>query len=171
MYVIGIDPGYGMTGLVLVDDAGNLLDSYTLDRAPGEHEGVRAVNHANEIAGKLDEWIIEKCPPDVRVGIETPTFNGNPLTYSKQWRLIQAIESNLCALALQLKAVKITLAEVNPKTSKRVLTGNGDANKADMVDKSPFQTCSYMPLPEREALADAWGHAAAARVAKDVEEL
>lgn len=154
-----------------MDDAGNLLDHDSAGRSPGEHEAIRAVYHAESILEVIEHWIFRNCSADVRIGIELPTFNGNPLTYSKQWRLIQAIEGGLHKLAKGAPAVKITLAEINPTTSKRVLTGNGQASKADMVDKSPFQTCSYMPLPEREALADAWGHAAAARVAKDVEEL
>lgn len=160
-WVAGIDPGYGMTGMVLVDHLGELVAYAAFGRRPGEHEAKRAVLHANDVIDVVRGWI--DMSGRLRVGIETPVYTQNPATFAKQWRLVQEIEGFLMGMDVEL-------VEVGPTTSKRVLTGSGLADKAAMVAASPF---AGLPMPEdkREALADAWGHALAARKSHDVEDM
>ena len=162
-WCIGIDPGYGMTGMVLVDSFGDVVSEWAGARAPGEHEASRAALHAGVIGVQMANMVCMMPLCTLRVGIETPVYSGNALTFSKQWRLIQAIEQML----LGFPKVHIELAEIVNSTSKKVLTGNGGADKDAMVAASPYAGRTDLATSVREALADAYAHALAGQQTRD----
>ena len=167
-YTIGIDPGYGMTGIVLVDPTGEVIDEFASSYPPvvGEPEYLRASRMAARLWAAID-IMLEKVPPGsvLRYGIETPVYTGNALTFSKQWRLVQAIEHRL-QIVDDVTIVR-ELAEIGPTASKKLLTGKGDASKWDMVSASPYSGRVDLDMATREALADAYAHANAAKHAQD----
>lgn len=159
-WTLGIDPGYGMMGVVLLDRAGDTRTTWTLGSPPGAPEYRRAVSAAVAVACTVDQWA-EMLDAPLWVGIEVPFYNNNAPTYAKQVRLVQELEHQLAGLQACDR-----IYEVAPATSKRALTGDGRADKAAMVAASPFAGRVDMSRESREALADAYGHALAVRTGR-----
>jgi len=152
----GIDAGFTRTGLALFSPLFALIAWSTFEMPATTHDSVRASNLAHTITIQIADWVDKYKIDSIRVGLETPIYNYNPKTHAKQWRLVQQIEHNLRGLA-----PIVELVEVSPTTSKRILTGNGGATKADMIFFSPFKDVN-MNSECKEALADSTGHAKAA---------
>lgn len=158
--MVGCDPGYTMLGLVLLTSTLTPVAWCTWHQEPIEHEMLRSVQLSVAVVDKLDQWFDKFKIERVRIGLELPVYTHNPLTFSKQWRLIQTLEDTLWGLT-QYSHVELDLYEVGPTFSKHALTGNGAATKNEMVAASPFAKTAASPAI-REALADAYGHAVAA---------
>jgi hypothetical protein len=81
----------------------------------------------------------------------------NVLNYSKQIRVVQEIESGIY-FRVASTVFECWVTEINPKSAKVLATNDGDADKAQMVQASPFRdTVKYrVNKAAREALADAW---------------
>ena len=171
-YCIGIDPGYGMTGIVLVDPTGEVLADFAAAHPPviGQPEHERAVRFTTQLWAAIDQ-MLEKIPPDsvLRYGIETPVYTGHPVNFSKQWRLVQEIEARLHANSML--DMPVQLAEIGPTTSKKLLTGKGDADKRDVIMAGPYRNRPDLRDVTREALADAYAHAHAAKLTEDYHML
>jgi Holliday junction resolvasome RuvABC endonuclease subunit len=166
-WAIGIDPGFGETGLVLLDPKNKVRAYATMkDAARGNADVLRARHLATRVAGMIANWFIQHELRDPVVCIELPVYTGNPVNFGKQIRLIQEIETRLHVYARRL-------IEVNPTQSKKLATGRGDATKPVVIAASPFHEDGGL-LPKearyatREALADAWAHAQAAWVPLEI---
>lgn len=153
MWVIGIDPGYVRTGVVIKSPAG-YLQWATFDCREGA-----TVNRAWDLAEDIMRFAKQTVTPGepVLLAIELPVWTHNPSTFVKQCRLIQQIEADFIREIGQFAGARAAIAEIIPSQSKLALAGKGDANKAEMIAASPFADMD-MPLIDKEALADAYGH-------------
>ena len=164
-WAIGIDPGFGETGIVLVlVDGKRKPQHWATFRCPpkGDENLCRAVSLASEIVSLVVLWVEEHNIQRLSIGIETPIYNQNALAYEMQVRLLQEIESGLLHLVGAITK-DCWLVEVPPGTSKLLATGSGRATKEDMVKAMPEEMQRMgQTRATKEALADAWGHSLAA---------
>jgi Holliday junction resolvasome RuvABC endonuclease subunit len=156
---VGIDPGFGMTGLILMK--GNEVAAFSSFTSPPSDDVIgRVTAMSNSIVTHILKWIWQFELEQLDIGIETPVYNSNAGTLMLQMRLLQDVESGIYHLiAPELK--ECMLYEVNPVTSKSLSTGNGKADKAAIIVASPLCALwSTEPAPQEimEAVADAWSH-------------
>jgi Holliday junction resolvasome RuvABC endonuclease subunit len=164
---IGIDPGLGETGLVLcTEDARKeqvLHHWRTFSCPPGDNEDLtRVVSLASSVVDTVIEWIDEFNIRELDTCIELPVYKRNALTYTKQIRLLEEIESGLFFTATGL-VDRMILTEVYPTTSKVLLTSNSRAKKPQMVEAFEKMTGWELDAPKatKEAVADAYAHSLA----------
>lgn len=156
-WAIGIDPGFGETGLVL--RRGNKVRAWaTLSCPPNGTPYFRTLALAWAVQEILIEWIGKHKVKRLDIGIETPIYK-NAHSFELQWRLVQEIESNV----VLLNVPELWLTEVGPTASKKLATGNGSASKNAMIAACPFfpNDLGY-ERETAEAIADAWAHSLAA---------
>lgn len=166
---IGIDPGFGATGVVATDLAGAPLRWLVISHRDARQ---RLIPRANGIADAVVDFILkvveESGAKDVAICIETPIYNGNPAIFTKQLYLLALIETYLWFI-MAGSGVDCTLNECNPTTSKRLATGNPYADKQEMIKHSPFHTMALIINNASEVdctvetLADSWAHSLSAR--------
>lgn len=153
---VGIDPGLGETGAVILDENLNVLASATWTAPKGATDLQRCVS----LAGTVAAWVFQNLPggnAPVKIGLETPVFTHSAGNFAKQWRLLSLLEAHLWTEARKLKR-EVVLVEVGPTESKRALTGHGNADKDDMVNYGPFTDAPDMKRETKEALSDAYAH-------------
>jgi len=162
LWVVGVDPGFGMTGLVLMH--GKTVAAFASYTSPPSDDVIgRVTSMSNSIVTQILKWIWQFELTDVSISIETPIYNSNAGTLMLQMRLFQDIESGL----YHLIAPELTVCnvyEVNPTTSKTLATGNGRASKGEIITASPLLSIwAENPAPQEvmEAIADAWAHSLA----------
>ena len=161
-WTIGVDPGFGETGLVL--RRGTEVTAWaTLSCPPNGSAYLRTSALAFRVCDIMMEWVAKYKIQRLDVAIETPIYNANPHSFELQWRLLHDIESNTTLLAVE----DLWLTEVGPSTSKKLATGSGSASKIKIIYASPFadvlikETTGIQPHT-LETLADAWAHSLAA---------
>jgi Holliday junction resolvasome RuvABC endonuclease subunit len=161
-YVVGCDPGFGETGLVLyLDDAEqNILEWATFKSPPGGRAAAaRAASLAEHVINEMVTWIERHDIQLLDIGIELPIFGRNVASYQKQMRVVQEIESGLL-FRVSGEVQECWVTEVLPNQSKLLACNYGGATKAEIIMVSPF-TSGYninMPQATIEAVADAWAH-------------
>lgn len=166
-YVVGIDPGFGMSGLVLRrEDQRDTLAWALYQLGPERTKcGVlRSLSLSEAIIWKVADWIEEFEIKRLEVCIEEPVYNHNARTLMLQCRLLEDIEHGLF-MYIAAQTEQLYLTEVNPRTSKRLLAHNGQANKQAMIAASPWAEYKKMGIPNQqqaETLADAYAHSLAA---------
>jgi Holliday junction resolvasome RuvABC endonuclease subunit len=174
LIVLGVDPGLGETGLVLFECVGvvnSVLEVATFSAYKNGDIIERTENLTTSIEALVDSWVHKHHVNDLLVGIEIPIIRGragkvNLDVYRKQVQVLYMIET----LLLELPISNVRIVEVNPTESKKVLTGNGAADKDEMVTASPFGLLSlHYPKSTAEALADAYAHGLAAVVLVGLE--
>ena len=160
-YIIGIDPGFGETGVVLYTDSGEdeILEWATFKCPPkGQADAARAAALAENIINEILGWIEAYKIAHLDISLEVPVMGKNVRSLQKQMRVLQEIESGLFyRVAGEVKELWIT--EINPKQVKVLATNDGGAGKAAVIRASPFSTIKYameLQLTTLEALADAW---------------
>jgi len=165
-WILGIDPGFTETGVVLLDPQAGPMAWATFSLKKGE-DLERAISLGVTVVEWIKDQIVEWGFGRMRIGIEMPIvavrrgpsgaiLSMNVTTYLKQARLVQEIEAGLMALVVG-NMWWAELVEVNNTTSKKRLTGSGRADKSMMVAASPFK--DVKPVHTAEALADAYAHA------------
>jgi len=161
-WVVGIDPGFGMTGLVLMH--GETVAAFASYTSPPEDNVIgRVTSMSNSIVTQILKWVWQFELTELSISIETPIYKNNAGTLMLQMRLFQDIESGL----YHLIAPELTVCdvyEVNPTTSKTLATGNGKASKGEIITASPLLSLwGENPAPQEvmEAIADAWAHSLA----------
>jgi len=164
---IGIDPGLGETGLVLCTEDSRkeqvLHHWRTYSCPPADNADLtRVVSLASSVVDTIIGWIDEEHITELDVCIELPVYKHNALTYTKQIRLLEEIESGLFFTATGL-IDKMVLTEVYPTTSKTLLTSNSRAKKPEMVRCFEKLTGWTLDAPKatKEAVADAYAHSLA----------
>jgi len=122
-------------------------------------------------------WVHSYQIQFLEIGLEMPVYNRNVVTYAKQRSLIQAIEAGLCRHVAPF-VEECWLSEPTPSESKHLATGNGAADKAEVLRASPFPSFFrastkdegsrdlsdvwiYYNQTSMETLGDAWSHSLA----------
>jgi Holliday junction resolvasome RuvABC endonuclease subunit len=151
---VGVDPGYGernATGWAIVDDT-FLLACGTL-RVQGHDDDLRLLALAEQLRGALDRNI-----PIGRVwscGCELPIFGPNLRVIATLAR-INGLVTGYCA------EHGVRIYSIQPSAAKQALSGNGAADKAEMIRAAQQQFPQYVRVTH-DAEADAIGIALAAR--------
>ena len=104
-------------------------------------------------------WVVEHEINDLEVCIEYPIYNGNARVLMVQMSLFDLI----CQYSyeyLRPNVPKLWLTTVNNKTSKRLLTHDGKADKKAMVAASPWTRYKSFDLTfvQAHTLADSYAH-------------
>jgi len=175
MLAIGVDPGYGETGMVAVLD-GVLVrsTSFALPATMGPTI-VRTNALAATVAGICEQWISEfPEEPDVLIALETPIMSRtrNTKIFGVQCGYVAAVANALWEMVQQLQETDlydgqvVKFVEVGPSKPKKALTGKGSAKKDEMVEEGrkyfpPDADFHNKGDATREALADALGIALA----------
>jgi len=154
-FLVGIDPGFVETGVVVLGPDRSLRAYATYTMPPGEFTAVRAAR----LAGRIATFVERNVPGPALIGCEYAVARSNVDVYRKQCQLLQAIGWSLWVLNRWLW----DFVEVGPTMVKLCATGDGNANKAAMIEASPFARPEFGHLrrPTLEALADAFGVALA----------
>jgi len=172
-FSVGIDPGYGETGVVLVEHSEytDSLIEYGLVR---DHFGssfptvFRSQAVAVRVIERLLEWVHKHHIRFLDIAIEMPIYNLNVDAFAKQSTLIQAIEALICSHVAPL-VERCWIVEPSPSESKHLATGSGSATKAEVFRASPYSRPQFKSVREAlgessvETLADAWAHSLATR--------
>lgn len=163
-WVVGIDPGFGMTGVVLRHEDSREVVAwacYCLPRenAPGA-QVLRSASLAQAVADCISGWIIEHEISVLEVCVELPIYSHNAAILILQIRLFEDIEQAMAQMIVA-QVEQLWLTEMYPATSKSLLTGNGAANKRQMILASPFAGLAEVQ-EIKEAIADAYAHSLSA---------
>lgn len=166
--IIAIDPGLTRTGIVMMEDYGEVV-AYATFAADNPHCDRQL--RAWDLAESLMSWastVIRGVHPlrevDWILVIEKPIVGKNIENFEKQMRVFTAIVS-------VFRDSVDEIIEVNPTRMKKAVTGNGTAKKIDIITASPFDgpgdwagegmfTVKQREAEEQanqEAVADAWG--------------
>jgi Holliday junction resolvasome RuvABC endonuclease subunit len=166
-YSIGLDPGLAESGIVLIerglyDEEGTVLEfGLVTDKfGAGAPVMLRAQAVAAHLVGRILLWITKHGITSLDIGIETPIYNSNADSHAKQWCTVQAIEA-LVATHVSPALQRCWITEVGPSVSKRLATGEGNADKAKVYSYSPFpsvQLAQHLSDHSKFTLGDAWAH-------------
>ncbi len=157
-WAIGIDPGFGETGLVLQRESSRFeleVVAWATYGCPkkGTPDLTRAVSLAGCVVNTLVDWVDTYDIEELDIAIELPVYNGNAQTLITQIRLLEEIESGIFHIVAG-EVSECWLTEVNPATSKS-LAGCGPKEKP--TEQSPFER-DEISQHTHETLADAWAH-------------
>ena len=162
---IGIDPGFGESGLVLCKDATEpeLVEWVTWTCPPSSGDDVaRAVGLSDSIVHTIVEWINTYDIAQLDVAIELPVYTRNAAMYCKQVRLLEEIESGVLFVVAGL-VEQCYLTEVYPTTSKSLLCNTSQADKYVMIEN--FQKITGIVVDgnhqTKHTVADAYAHSLA----------
>lgn len=168
-FSLGIDPGFTETGLVLRLDGQRkqILEGVVLSCRPNGSAFMRTLALCDQITDYIGAWIDLYEILYIDITIERPIYNQNPDSFEKQWRLVQAIESQLVLMPIMAELDdqllrEYWLTEVMPSTSKKLATGDGKANKYRVARVSPFLEQDFEKRDTWQTLGDAWSHSLAA---------
>lgn len=182
MYTAGVDPGLTETGMVLLSPEGHYVAGTTFKATKTGADLARIVNLAAAMVNVIQSWVSQFEIQEMLLGVEYPIVKrgaGGSVSvenYRKQINLLHEFEAGLWRwhnmndflrkypMVHETPLMKVHIAEVNPTSSKLAATGKGSADKDEMIYSSPFQKRDEIKRPTREALADAWAHAIAARL-------
>lgn len=166
--IIAIDPGLTRTGIIMMEDYGEVL-AYATFAADNPHcdRQLRAWDLAESLKGWVD--VTMRTPyfetiDSMTLVIEKPIVGKNIENFEKQMRVFTAIVS-------VFRDSVDEIIEVNPTKMKKAVTGNGAAKKVDIINASPFDGPGQWAgegmftakqreaeeLANQEAIADAWG--------------
>jgi Holliday junction resolvasome RuvABC endonuclease subunit len=165
-YKLGIDPGFRLSGLVLCKGFSD-PEVWALHKMePGiiENQNLRAQSLATGMIDSVLRWVERFDIQCLEIAIELPVWRHNAQTLILQTRLLQELETGLTML-LPSMVKDVWITEVNPTTSKRVLTGDSRATKEMMVSHSPWAETWEEELDnfdQAHTLADAFAHAQSA---------
>lgn len=158
-YIVGIDPGFTETGVVLYRDLDEMeiLEWATFKCPPTQvrASATRAAALAEHVLAEITKWIERHGIQHLDVSIEIPFLGKNPASYQKQIRVVQEIESGVFyRLAGEVQELWVT--EIGPKQVKVLATNDGGASKAAVIAASPFGSNGEITEKTLEAIADAW---------------
>ena len=113
---------------------------------------------ADLAVGTITRWADELAIDRLDIGIEMHVWKTNTVTYRMQSRLLHALEADFWVVGCSDGYKELYITEVGPSTSKRLLTGNGKATKAEMVEACASWLPADVSRHTRETLADAYAH-------------
>lgn len=142
--VLGIDPGFTVTGYAITSKANNkdiIIDSGYLSLPSSKSLDVRIGIFHESLNQKIKEFKVSE------ISIETPFLGKNAQTFLK----LGYLRGVLYLLANQHK---LTLHEFSPREVKRAVTGFGGAQK-DQVAQVLSMLFPKLPKPKKEDVTDA----------------
>lgn len=156
-YVVGVDPGLGCTGLVILNKSGMVHNS-TFMSISDDHMGKRLSDITRGVVFK--SWAV--CGPDKNRTLFCLEMNHMTGGRSAQSALKQR-ELIGCLRMMADENQFAHLVEVAPTSAKKALASSGRADKAAMVRMMLEYPGSPVGLTKakREAVADALGAALA----------
>lgn len=158
-WTIGIDPGFGQTGVVLLRGP-EVKEFAVYSRGPGEPAFQRTAYLGEKILNTLHQWLLRYGIERLDVAIETPIWKKNAHNFELQWRLVHHIEFGLWVWVSS--ETRLWVTEVPPTTSKKLATGDGRASKETVAEASPFLRANFPDDTTWTTLGDAWAHSRAA---------
>lgn len=162
IYHLGIDPGYKQTGLVLRQGK-QILEYILLTDSLGTSS--RTIYRSRALAACVGDsfltWAHSYDIVNLEVGLEKPIYNRNTVTFEKQISLFYLIEYELLTWARGYGLTGMPrnwyITEFIPSESKYAATGNGAADKAEVLAASPFTPdLALMDKDSWETMGDAW---------------
>ena len=144
MNILGIDPGLATTGFAVLEMNGRTKKLLTVGviRTPAKHEfGERLSEIYDDLTGLIREYKPELC------AIEQLFFSKNVTTG------IQVSHAR-GVIILALGKAKIPVTEYTPSAMKRLLTGNGKADKKS-IQKMVMLELGLAKAPHPDDAADA----------------
>jgi Holliday junction resolvasome RuvABC endonuclease subunit len=158
-YIVGIDPGFTETGVVLYkDDDERTIIRWATYKSPahGQAAAARAASLAECVIADLVKWIEEFHIQHLDICIEIPFLAKNVAGFQKQIRVIQELQSGIL-FRLAGEVLELWVTEVGPTRAKVLACNDGRATKEEIVKASPFGLMTWHQHTARtEALADAW---------------
>lgn len=161
-HIIGIDPGFTETGVVLYSDDEEGILRWATFRCPahGQASAARAASLADHVINEIVRWVEKHEVTHLDVCIEIPFLGRSVESYQKQMRVVQEIESGLL-FRLSGELIELWVTELAPSQAKSLACNYGQATKDQVIAASPFATSTpgtREPLSNStvEALADAW---------------
>lgn len=156
VWIVGIDPGLRTTAMVLtkrdVPVAAVAVKGRNYATAPLE---CRVQDIAEYCVDYIESWMVRYQIENIFVQLETAIHNPglvrNVKVLMSQCTLYGAIVSQLHRLADD--TCRVFFAPVNNKTAKATFTGDGNANKVEMISTSAWR--KRPDVEDREHLADA----------------
>ncbi len=144
MIILGIDPGYAIVGVGVIDYTGNKFKTIAYD-AITTHASAPMPQRLYSICEKLDAYI-EKYKPDA-VAVEELFFNSNQKT---------AISVAQARGAIIVSVVRkgIQLYEYTPLQIKQAVTGYGRADKTQ-IQQMVKMLLNLNAVPKPDDVADA----------------
>lgn len=124
--VLGIDPSLTGTGLVVLNSRGRIVDHTTIKTKP-----IRGADRLTVIEQVVRNWLRHLEPGDIVV-IESPSYGsrtGNQHELAGLWWILRravADRSNMLGGRLRVYVVA-------PKARAKYATGNGNADKAEVM--------------------------------------
>lgn len=162
-WVLGVDPGYGNTGAVLRLASSNkpvAVKAWSNDNT-NEWDITRSMSIAIPLIESAVAWVQEHDIEHLEVCIEYPVYNGNAVILMKQLVLYTMIQMYVYDYLVPL-VDEVYLTQVNNKTSKSKLCGDGTANKSLMIEHSPFAGRADLNYDQKHTAADAFAHSLSA---------
>lgn len=157
-WVLGIDPGFGGTGAVLRlgNETTVVGQACWHNDSADEWEVLRSMSICIPMMETVLGWIEEYDIRSLEVCLENPIYNGNAKTLMKQMALYTLIQTYVFDY-LQPVLDELFLTFVNNKSSKRRLTGDGNADKDKMIAACGWIDKS-LTYTQKHTLADAYAH-------------
>jgi Holliday junction resolvasome RuvABC endonuclease subunit len=155
---LGVDPGFGNTGVVLRLAGDNKVvgEACWLNDQSSDWEIRRAASICIPMMETVLAWIDKHDIRVLEVSLENPIYNGNPRTLMVQMALYTMIQVYIYDYLLpHLEELYLTL--VNNKTSKKLLTQDGGADKDKMIKHSPW-VGTKLTFSQKHTLADSYAH-------------
>jgi crossover junction endodeoxyribonuclease RuvC len=123
MKIIGIDPGLAATGIGIIEGRGLVVSGYAYGSV---HTSARAefADRLNHIYHRLTEWMTQEQPDLV---IIEDAFSLK--RYPKSGIALGKVIGVIMLAAVHINA---TIKEVSVREVKKILTGNGNANKGQL---------------------------------------
>lgn len=155
--VVGIDPGLGMSGAVVLDEDSNLKAWQVWTSKPVGHILPRVLGMGYDITS----WLVDTCGKGpLQIVMEHPIFSKNALGFAKQIRLFHTIEEFLVEQGLEDGMWSGgRIIEVLPHGPRKSLGLKASAPKALITDI--FRTdygavVGDLPRVQMEACGDSW---------------
>jgi Holliday junction resolvasome RuvABC endonuclease subunit len=126
MKVLGLDPSLTGTGIVVLNSRGRIIDHTTVKTKP-----IRGTDRLTVIEAVVRNWLRHLEPGDVVV-MESPSYGsrtGNQHELAGLWWiLMRAIVDRKNMLG-----GKLTIYTIAPRARAKYATGNGNANKIEVM--------------------------------------
>lgn len=157
-WVLGIDPGFNNTGAVL-----RLTGEDTLEAAcwsnnnTNDWEVLRAMSICIPMMETVLAWLHKHNITELKICLEDPVYNSNAKTFMVQMVLYTMIQTYIYDYLVPVLD-KVYLTYVNNKSSKKRMTGDGNASKEAMIAASHWVGRKDMTYNQRHTLADAYAH-------------
>ena len=157
--MLGVDPGYGNTGVVLrlhSEADAKAAVCYRNDQPTDEWDILRSEAICIPMIEQIVAWINTYDIEELEVCLEVPFYAKNAQVLLKQMTLFVLIQKYVWDYLVPI-VDEVYLTIVSNKTSKAKLA-HGGADKLEMVKASPWAGNNDITFNQAHTLADAYAH-------------